>query len=86
MDFPAHGQRKLHPAALDDDVDVVAGAAEETVAHIAADDERTNAHLPRGLGNDPEYRPVKVSFRYRLHNSSYGGSRSSATTPSPSRL
>ena len=86
VDFLADGEGEVHPAALDDDVDVAAGAAEEAVAHVAADYEGADPALLRGFRNNPEDRAVKISFRYRLHISSYVGRWSTATTPSPSRL
>ena len=61
-DAGTHGFRQGHAVAFDDDVDVVAGTAEETVAHVAADDEGPHARFAGDVGHDAEDRAVEGSF------------------------
>ena len=63
-----HGLREIDPTPLHDDVDVGARAAEEAVAHEAADHERTPPPLGSYLADDAEDRTVKKLGGYRGHS------------------
>ena len=58
----AYGRCQVQAAALNDNVNVVARAAKEAVAHVASYDKGPYAHPGGLLGNYPEYGLVKEAF------------------------
>ena len=64
MEFAGHGFGQVDAAAFHHDVDVVAGALQEEVAHVAADDEGAHTHLPRRFGDDRKHFPVQSLLKH----------------------
>ena len=60
--------REINAAALHDDVDVVAGTAQEAVTDIAADHKGADAPLGSDITDYPEDGPVQKLVGYRWHS------------------